>query len=246
MSAKRVAGGRPTSRQGKRRKALAADRPPEGLGRKGSPSPEAARGEKGGGNLARRCRGRGRRRSASSSKPPSLVIRGSSAGAGKAPTFSAISSSVAPGSSASRRTASAASNQASFGSSSGGAKRRVAFAHENGERKGATDPIDRRHERADHRLAAKVRAQPIAPDRRAVVGLDPRVAQHLLRHRHARLQPRLPSLEEPARRVHADEIALGGELSEKSGGHGRQSPFGHLNCLSAGMLRGLAREDDVN
>jgi hypothetical protein len=35
----------------KRRKALAADRPPEGLRCKGSPSPKAARGEKGGGNL---------------------------------------------------------------------------------------------------------------------------------------------------------------------------------------------------
>ena len=95
-------------------------------------------------------------------------------------------------------------------------------------------------------LAANVGAQPITPDRRTVVGLDPRVAQHLLRHRHARLQPRLPSLEETARSVHADEIALGGELSEKSGRHVRQSPFGHLNCLSAGMLRGLAREDEVN
>ena len=53
-------------------------------------------------------------------------------------------------------------------------------------------------------------------------------------------------IEEPARRVHADEIALGGELSEKSGGHGRQSPFGHLNCLSAGMLKGLVSEEAVN
>ena len=44
----------------------------------------------------------------------------------------------------------------------------MAFADKNGERKGSPDAIDRRHEGADRRLAAKVRAKPKAPDWRAV------------------------------------------------------------------------------
>ena len=48
--------------QGERRKTFAADRPPEGLRRKGAPAPEAAGGEKGRGNLAADVAGEDARR----------------------------------------------------------------------------------------------------------------------------------------------------------------------------------------
>ena len=39
---------------------------------------------------------------------------------------------------------------------------------------------------------------------------------------------------------------LAGSFPKSSCGHEDQSPFGHLNCLSAGMLKGLVSEDEVN
>ena len=109
--------GRP--REGQRRKAFAADRPPEGLGRKSSPSPEAARGEKGGGNLAVDVA----REDAAVGQFFETTVLGCSRierRRRQGRDLLGDNSSVAPGSSASSRIASAASNQASFGSSSGG------------------------------------------------------------------------------------------------------------------------------
>ena len=246
MSAKRVAGRKADLGQGERRKTFAADRPPEGLRRKGAPAPEAPGGEKGGGNLARRCRGRGRRRRpvppdpvpwlseaeaparatprpSRRSAPRSLRVRAPREGRPRPPRTRRRSARVP----AAEATASPSPTKMASGND-------------------RPTPIDRGHERADHRLAAKVRSEPVAPDRSAVVGFNPPGVQHLLRRRDARLKPRLPDLEETPRRVGADEIALGGQLSEESCGHDDQRPFGHLNCLSAGMLKGLISEDEVN
>ena len=52
---------------------------------------------------------------------------------------------------------------------------------ENGEREGPAYAVDRWHEHANRRFAAEIRAQPEAPDRRAVIGFAPSRAQHLLR-----------------------------------------------------------------
>ncbi len=68
----------------------------------------------------------------------------------------------------------------------------VALAAEQSQRERPPDAVDRRHQRAEHRLARELRAEPEAPDRRAIIGGRPALAEHLARGGQARLQPRLP------------------------------------------------------
>ena len=82
------------------------------------------------------------------------------------------------------------------------------------EREIAPDPVDRRHEGTRHRHAgADLTAEPEAPDRRAQEHLLPGIAEMQAARRKPALDPRLPDVEEHARRRQGDEIPLRGELA---------------------------------
>ena len=152
-----------------------------------------------------------------------------------------------PASSASSRTASAASNQASFGSSSGGGSDASPSPTKMVERKMAPDPVDRGHERADHRLAAEVGAEPEAPDRRA--GCRRRSTR---RPASASTSRRSPAARAPRPRGTRRETfvamksRLAGSFPKSPAGMRPQSPLGHLNCRSDGHAQRIVERSGVN
>ena len=151
------------------------------------------------------------------------------AAGGRAAAAAATASNSASMSSASSRIASAASHQASLASISGGGSESRSRAAENRERKRSPDAVDRRHEGADRRFAAKSGAEPEAPDRRAIVDRSSNPRRAICREV---AMPACSQGSQTSRKRRGapdrDEVPLGWQFSEQPRCHGTSQPVGTL------------------
>src|SRR5216683_5180940 len=88
------------------------------------------------------------------------------------------------------------------------------------QRKIAADAVKRGHESSDHAPAADVGAKPESPDRSGQKRRLPLVGERGARGRNRALQPRLPRVQEFARRPDGNEVALCRNLTVKAALHG--------------------------